>query len=104
MKIDFDSVFKTMEGKDIPKVEGKEEPFTLKDVCLSALMANFDDEKNLTGKDKIERYAIACKIRTGGECDLVVEDITLLKNLVGKLFGVLVVGQAYPMLEGKEVK
>lgn len=97
MKIDFDIGMKTIEGEDIKIEEGKS--FTLKNVAITALTTNFDDEKNISGEEKLARYVLACKIRSGGECDLKADDIVLLKKLIGKAYGVLISGQAWQILE-----
>lgn len=131
MKINFDEVLKNAEGEDDLKLgitadellrkiaitltekgsitkEGLEEflkeqkPFQLKTVAINALMSTFEDEKNLSGEDKLSRYVLSCKIRSGGECDLTVDEISIIKKLIGKAYGTLIVGQTWPMLEGEK--
>ena len=98
MKINFDVAMKDMEGEEI---KNGEKVLTLKNVAVNALMATFEDEKNLSGDEKLTRYVLACKVRGGGECDLPVSDVATIKTLIGKAYGTLIVGQAWELLEGK---
>ena len=94
MKINFEQVIKNIKGEQIKDL-------TLKSVSVEALLATFDDERAL-GEEKVKRYLLAIRIQadpTG--VDLVVEDVAKIKQLIGKGYGPLVVGQAWEMLEGK---
>lgn len=97
MRRDISQPLLDLDGK--PIVE-RDVPVTLMTVALSALMAQFEDERALTGKEKADRYQLAMKInKRPGEVDLTAEQVSLLKLLIGKAYGPLVVGQAYEMLE-----
>jgi len=99
MKIDFTKQLKDLDGKTIVEKDGA---ITLKSICINSLMANYQDEKNLSGEEKFKRYELAMKISENGkDVDLKAEDISLIKQLVGKAFTPLVVGQTYKMLEDK---
>ena len=124
MKINLDYIFKTIKGEKLtqpsqeqrvaalemqlknhniplPQVPGTED-MTLKEVCLAALQANFDDEKQLSATEKVARYSLATDIfKAKGSIELASEEITLLKKLIGKGFTVLIVGQAYELLDPK---
>jgi hypothetical protein len=84
----------------------KDVPITLGNVCIQALMAQFQDEPNLSGEKKVGRYALASKIHAAQKVedpvDLQSEDISLLKELVAKGFGVAVVGPAFQLLDPKK--
>jgi hypothetical protein len=109
MKINFSHELKTLDGKSIPGFDGKERT-SLKDVCVDALLAQFRDEvgaagnpgTGISGEEKCNRYVLATRIYGDDEVDLKVEEIALLKKLVGKGFGPLIVGQAWDMLENKQ--
>lgn len=127
MKLNLDHVFKTIEGEKLtqptqeqkivalemqlrnhkvpfPQVLGTED-MTLREVCLAALQANFDDEKNLSATEKVSRYSLATDIfKAKDSLDLASEEITLLKKLIGKGFTMLIVGQAYELLDPDSVK
>lgn len=72
---------------------------TLKRAMVNALQAMFEDERQLEGEKKLERWKLAMKIHLGGEIDLTAEEIVLVKRLVGKLYGPSVVGPVWTALE-----
>jgi len=108
VKVDFEQPVKTING--IPMVEPVEgevddegnqkvRPVTLRTAVVNALLAQFQDEKSLSGEEKLKRWDLARKVHGG--CDtLEVEEVALIKTLVGKAYGVAVVGPVYTMLEG----
>jgi hypothetical protein len=99
VKIDFAQPIKGLDGVALKGEDGKE--LTLAATCTNAVLANFQDEANLSGDDKVKRYDLALAIHASTEpLDLKVEDVALAKKLVAKLFGPLVVGQAWRLLEG----
>jgi len=86
------------------QVVGNMEPMT---VCLAATRAlafAHRDEQDLPGDKKVERWHLALKLIDAGEPDLSVEELTLIKKLVGKMYGPVVVGQVWAILDppGKE--
>lgn len=117
MKIDFNYKFKTLDGEVIPerpdekivdkdgkKTIKKHPPFTLKKVCENVLLAPDTDEtgeaKEMSGEEKAKRYGLAKRIYTGtGLVDLRVEEIALLKELIGKIYPTLTSGQAWEILD-----
>jgi hypothetical protein len=99
MKVDFSQQIKGLDGVALKGEDGKE--LTLATVCTNAVLANFQDEANLSGEEKVKRYDLALAIYSSTEpLDLKSEDVALIKKLVAKMFGALVVGQAFRMLEG----
>lgn len=97
MKRDFSAVLKDLEGKALVSNDA---PFTLKDACVTALMAGYDDERHLSGEQKFARYQLASKISgPAALAEVTAEDIGLLKTLIGKLYSPVVVGPAYVALE-----
>jgi len=106
MKVNVNVNFKTLDGKDIPANPQniEEGSMNLKNVCVASLLAPLEEEK-LDGNEKAKRYSIAqtiydCK---EGYVELSVEDISLLKKLIGNMYLPLIVGQAYSFLEGNTV-
>lgn len=124
-KINMDYEFKTFDGESVPRDSGKTkkvkkgneeieeavlEDTTLKHVCMDALL-NPEVELgpdgkprpvDISGQKKFDRWALATKINNAnGVINLKSEEITLLKNLIGKGFGPIVVGPAWDVLEGK---
>lgn len=102
MKINLDVEILDIRGRPII-IQGEEEVLTLKDVCINAILLEGQDEK-IEGKEKVRRYQLALKIKEGGVQNLSVEDLSLLKEKVGRMYTVLVAGQALPLLDGEEIK
>ena len=108
MKINLNHVFKTLEGEDIitPKRVTKDgetktiqESFTLKAACINSLMQVSAQDK-LTGEEKVYRATLAEDIfRSDGEIDLQIDDIKLLKDLIGEMGSPLIVKQAWDILD-----
>jgi hypothetical protein len=98
MLINFESGLTDFDGKVMPNASGQ--PATLKGIAIDALMASYQGEDKLSGEEKMNRFLLAEKIHKG-EFDLTVEEIAMLKTLIGKAFTPIVVGQAWRILEGK---
>lgn len=98
MKINFDTLITDLKGEPI-KENGKD--FTLGDAAQVALLSPYADERDLDGKAKVERFMVATTAALGGEQDVTAEDVALIKKLIGKAYGPLVVGRAYEIIEGK---
>ncbi len=102
MKIQLNQKLKTLDGEVIKIMSGKKEiDFTLADAVMTALTSNFEDEKNLTGEEKVIRFTLAQSIqrKKNGEIDLSADDIVLIKKLIGKAYGTLVSGQVWGILK-----
>lgn len=97
MKVDFSKPILSMKNEPIME-DGK--PVTLSTICSSALLAPYEDEKNLDGGEKVKRFKLASQVYDGGEQEITVEDAALLKKLVAKAYTPLIVGRAYALLEG----
>lgn len=98
MAIDFNQELKQLNGESFADASGKEQKTTLGSICEQALLANYPDEKELSGAEKFERWKLATKVK-GTDVSLSSEELTKLKMLVGKAFPPLVVGQAWKMLD-----
>lgn len=101
MKRNLNQVLVTLAGKPIPvSAEPGSELLTLRTVSVNALLSSFDEERALPGAAKLERYQLATRINAAdGDIELSAEEVALLKQLIGKAYTVLVVGQAYLALE-----
>lgn len=93
MKVDFTTTLKAIDGSEV-KENDVAIPLALP--IINALMA---DEQGIDGAKKLLRFNLAKRIQSG-EQDIVVEEAALIKELVGKLFNPLVVGNVYELLEG----
>ncbi len=96
MKIDFS---KAIVGLDGEVLTNKGEDHNLGSVAVDALMLTISGDK-LNGKESFKRHRLATKIYEKSNVDLSVEEIALLKKLIGNVFGPAVVGPAWNLLEG----
>lgn len=101
MRLDFSTTLLGLDGK--PLKEGDKE-VRLGEFCATALLTPYQDEKELSGDEKVKRFKIAEKIYNGGEQDLTIEEAALLKKLVAKAFAPLIVGRIYGLLESEPAK
>ena len=108
MKRNLNVVLKTLKGEPLkeqyvgPDDKPLERDLTLASVAVTALLASYDDEKNLSGEDKVKRFKLAQQINDAdGDVEVTAEQVSLLKSLIAKGYTPLVVGQAYEILEGE---
>jgi len=83
---------------------GSGKPLTLLDVVTSALGQIYEDEKNLTGKEKAARGFLAMQIYgSDGNVLLKVEDFALIKKMIAKRYSsTIIIAQAFSMLDPAE--
>ena len=112
MKIRIDKILKDFDDKPIikspevkdseGKVIEKEVLFSVKEACMTALV-NWQPSEKVAGDEKFRRFELAVKVKAAKtEIDVSVEEIALVKQLIGDLFSPIVVGQAWNALEGKD--
>lgn len=107
--IDFTAALLDMDGKPITEPEAGPDgqphivEATLGRVVCTALTAAFADEQNLSGEDKVKRFALGMKVRGNAAATLTSDEITLLKKLVGKGFSPLIVGRCWELLDPASV-
>lgn len=102
MKRNLNQPINDMNGIPItePHAEGAR-TVTVKKIAVDALLANYEDERNLSGEDKVKRFRLAQKIHVAeDEIEITAEEISLIKRLVGKGYAPLAVGQVFDLLEG----
>ncbi|MCM2441200.1 hypothetical protein HGO34_15870 [Agrobacterium vitis] len=102
MKIDFTQKLLSLDGLPMNGAPlGVEGDTTLSHVAVAALMMTFPDEQHLAGTAKFERYQLARRVHDVKEpVDLKVEEVALLKDLIGRAFSPSVIGPAYSLLDG----
>lgn len=81
------------------QVVSEEEPMTVRLAATRSLTATFRDEQSLAGDEKIVRFRLALKMTDTDEPDLKAEEIVLVKKLVGKMYGPVVVGRMWAILD-----
>lgn len=74
-------------------------PLTLKDVSIFALVTPTEDERNLDPKKKFDRDHLARKIYKNPKITLSPDEVSLIKERIGKVYGATVIGSAWPMLD-----
>ena len=99
MKISLNTKIKTLNDEVIK--DEKDKPLTFAKIFINALMGGYEDEKNLNGNDKFIRYQLAQKINRQKDktAELTLEEARLLKEVVGKGYGALIVGQVFEVLK-----
>ncbi len=101
MKINMAQVFYDIYGKELTELEnGEEKETTLGKVVCASLLNAYAGEENLSGDEKAKRYKLAVSIVDQDEVDLSIDEVKLIKDLVGKSPFPTIVGQAFEMLEG----
>ena len=101
MKLDLDAVIKDIDEKPIKKDKDEKIDMTLKDVCINALLAMFDEEKQDDGTKKVSRFTLAMKLQ-GGDGDVTVEEMATIKERIGNMYMTVIVGRAYALIEGTD--
>jgi len=121
MKIKLNYVFKTLDGKPFinrvtekdekGKSVSKEKEFTFREMCESVLVLEQVDPETrrpkniIDGVEKNRRGGLAYQIhKAGSEIDLSVDDVKLLKDLIGETGSALIVYQAWNILDPKDPK
>lgn len=101
MKVDFSQSLVDLDGKALVE-QTSSKPITLRALAVNALMASFEDEKNLSGEEKVKRYETALLVHNSQDepIEMTVEAVALIKRLIGRSYGPLLVGQAWKMLDG----
>lgn len=100
---DFTAPITNIDGTTPTGADGKPVELTLRKVCVDALLTQFPDEQStLTGEEKIRRFTLAKNIQSNLAPALTSEDTALVKKMVAKAYGPLIVGQAWDLLEQKK--
>jgi hypothetical protein len=76
-----------------------QEPITLGAVISTALLTPFPDEQNLSGEEKTKRFLLALKVHQGRDAGLTADETALIKKLVAKLYGPLIVGRVWAIID-----
>lgn len=99
MRIKVTDILTDYEGK---KVYEGEAPVTYRSVFATALNTVSDQDRP-EPEQMAHIYALSVKLYSSNEIDLTLEDATLIKERVGKVYNPLVYGRTCDLLEGKEV-
>lgn len=96
MAINFDYVYK-VRGEEATDADGS--PLTLRKVAVRALFQSYDDEKNIKGEEKFKRGMLGMRIEEEVDPELKVDEVNLVKTLIGKYSPPLVVAQSWKQLD-----
>jgi wobble nucleotide-excising tRNase len=98
MKIDITIQLRNFQGVGLK--DEKEEALTVKKVLVSALLNQTTDK--IGNADKYQCYQLSKKIEEAEtEVELISDEVSNIKKLIEKFFGVMIVGQVFDVLEGK---
>jgi len=84
------------------QVVGESEPMTVRLAATRSLTASFRDEQSLPGDQKIVRFHLALKMTDTDEPNLEAEEIVLVKKVIGKMYGPVIVGRVWAILDPPE--
>lgn len=77
-------------------------PVTVADVASGALIAGFEDERNLPLDEKVRRMNLALRICNGGEVELTTDEAVKIKHCVNRRFpGVLKPARVAELIEAQ---
>ena len=96
MKINVNTPIKNIQGEQMTDL-GSKQSITFKMVAVEALL---QDDREATGQQKLERFQLASKMH---ECktdtfDLTPEEASVIKELSARMYGPLVSGQVWKLL------
>ena|SRR5579863_1114841 len=103
--IDFTRVLHGIDGKPIldkDPLSGTPVQITLGDVAVNALYAQTPQDQNLSGVDKFKLAQLAVKIYKNKAAVLTADQIATIKDRIGKVYGALVVGESWKLLDPGE--
>lgn len=110
MKIKLNHILVNLEGEElVEQVKTKEKDennrpitkdvkITLGKICANALM---NPVKEDSGEKKAQKGKLAMRLYGLDEADLSIEELALVKDLIGQFYGPLVVTQCWTLLENK---
>jgi hypothetical protein len=106
--VDFSAVLTDQDGATVIDCVGSDcagkPPLTLGKVAMRALTASYQDEQSLAGEEKFKRGQLAEKVYAGGAVAISAEDTALIKRLIAKGYGPLIVLKAWRLLDPATAK
>lgn len=107
LAVDFGKTFMGDDGKPVCTIEMKDgadcpvdKIFTLRMAARNALHFTYKDE-TLTDEEKFKRGELAQSLVGANELKLKAEDIVIIKKLIAKMYGPLIIFQAWNALDPK---
>jgi len=102
MKINTKTKLKSLNGELLKDTlaDGKTTEITLGSAIINALLVPVQNEK---GEEKVKKYELGVRIHQNDEIDLTAEEAALVKKRIGDVYGPIVVGQVFRLIENKEI-
>lgn len=97
--INFDAQLFDLDNNPIVGPDGKN--ITLGKISADSLLMLSDDDRAMTGEEKVARYELAKRV-LHGTLALKAEEIAKLKSTIGKHYAPIIVGQAWKLLDPVE--
>ena len=97
MRRDFNQILLNLDGT--PARDQQDKPIMLGFIATTALLAHNQNDM-ATAEQKAKRFQIAVKINNRpGAVDITAEELSNIKECIGKFYGPLVVGRSFELLE-----
>lgn len=74
---------------------------TLRKVCVAALTAKLDSDKQMSGIEKNKLFVLSLRLQQEDKPELISEEITKIKKRIGEMQGIEIVGKSYAILDPK---
>jgi len=98
MLINVTETLKQFDGTPIKDVvKGEAVDATVRQAIVNALMSPAEKD---TGLEKVKKYDLAMRVYKEDEVEFSAEEAAMVKEVVGKLFAPIVVGQLFKLLDG----
>jgi hypothetical protein len=100
--IDFTKQLTDLKGS--PLLGADKTPMTLGEVAATALETSMEQDRQVPADQKVKQDLLARNIYRCKSCSLSVEDIALIKARINMMYGPLIVGQAFKILDPPATK
>jgi len=98
--INFTEALTGLDGKPIVQGDPKKaEPSTLGDIAVASLENSLEEDRQMSGDAKFKLDTLARKIYKMKDAILTVEDISTIKQRIGKAYPPVIVGAAWRLLD-----
>lgn len=97
MQLDVTQILYDLDNEAMKNPKGN--VATLRWICCEALLSPHPKEQDLDQLEKVKRFQLAKRISKDDKVELSVDELALLKRLVGQGFPPLVVGLVCEMVE-----
>ena len=92
MKIDVTVPMRNLDGEPVPDS-------SLRLIITESLLGVLRGDEGLDGPRKADLYALAFRIHHDDKPDLKAEEISLIKERIGRAYAPLIVGMSYKLLD-----